>query len=192
MEYRKRMDLLLSRAESELRQIMADAAVSAEYRAVSEMAGVGAEIARLRRQFSTEADAPINPAPEPLAGERKPVGTRSKPPYPRFFRSGDSLVKVGWSKTNKAEYEHKAPRSVLLALTDALETHHNGGLFSTDQIFPLRQSNGDDVPDYQSYLCLAWLSYLGVVQREGRQGYRLIRQAPAKIVTEAWKTIKER
>ena len=40
--------------------------------------------------------------------------------YPKFIRDGDALVKIGWSKSAKNEYEHKSPKRVLTALVTAI------------------------------------------------------------------------
>jgi hypothetical protein len=39
--------------------------------------------------------------------------------YPSFVREGDNLVKIGWSKTQKAEYEHKSPKRLLAVLCES-------------------------------------------------------------------------
>ncbi|MCM3903961.1 MAG: hypothetical protein ND866_19850, partial [Pyrinomonadaceae bacterium] len=52
----------------------------------------------------------------------------SKPEgYPKFFRSEDELVKIGWSKREREEYQHKAPYKVLNLLVRRLATVGAGG-----------------------------------------------------------------
>ena len=42
------------------------------------------------------------------------------------------------------------------------------------KVLPLKDAaNGSVFPDYQSYLCLAWLRSGGLVIQHGRQGYSL-------------------
>lgn len=94
--------------------------------------------------------------------------------YPRFKREDDTLVKIGWSKSDKATYEHRSPRSVLDNLVHRIQEISGNGLrFTTDQLLPMVDETGTELPSYQCYLCLAWLVAEGLVDRHGRQGYTL-------------------
>jgi hypothetical protein len=43
-----------------------------------------------------------------------------------------------------------------------------------EKVLPLKdQVTGSAFPDYQSYVCLAWLKSAGLVIQHGRQGYSL-------------------
>lgn len=109
------------------------------------------------------------------AGRHKKArrGKATKEVYPQFVREGDSLVKIGWSKSEGKTYEHKAPKSVLRALLQALGRVGAGGeRFTVEALLPLKDS-GSDIPDYQTYLVLAWLRSIGLVIQHGRQGYSL-------------------
>ena len=91
--------------------------------------------------------------------------------YPKFVREGDSLVKIGWSKSQGAEYEHKSPKRLLTVLSAAL-TAAKGKRITMDKVLPLNDAvDGSTFSDYQSYVCLAWLKSAGVVTQHGRQGY---------------------
>ena len=95
--------------------------------------------------------------------------------YPKFFRTSGELMKIGWSKRERAEYHHKAPHSVLMQLVSKLTVVGSGGtIFTADDVFPLGADEGSPVPNYQSYLCLAWLRHEGLVQAHGRQGYSVV------------------
>lgn len=94
--------------------------------------------------------------------------------YPKFVREGESLVKIGWSKSEKKPYEHKAPRTVLRALVKELGRIGAGGeRFTVEGIFPLKDASKSDIPDYQAYLTLAWLRSVELITQHGRQGYSL-------------------
>ena len=90
--------------------------------------------------------------------------------YPKFARDGDRLVKVGWSKKAKAEYEHKASHSTVLAVAETLRKLE-AKEFSMEDLLPISESSGEKIPSYQAYLVLAWLCSLGTVRKEGRGGY---------------------
>jgi hypothetical protein len=108
----------------------------------------------------------------PEARRRRPTGPND---YPKFFRFNDELVKIGWSKKERTEYQHKAPHRAVEALVNRLaEVGSAGTLFSAEQLFPLYEIDGDvEIPAYQVYLCLAWLRHVGLVARIGRQGYEI-------------------
>jgi hypothetical protein len=98
-----------------------------------------------------------------------------KPGYPKFLREGELLVKVGWSRREKQPYEHKAPRSVVSALVQALLRVGAGGKrFTTESLFPLKEpGDGSEIPVYQAYVTLALLRANGLIVQHGRQGYSL-------------------
>ncbi|HZL37987.1 MAG TPA: hypothetical protein VFC78_21910 [Tepidisphaeraceae bacterium] len=109
--------------------------------------------------------------------------------YPKFVRDGDSLVKVGWSKTEKAEYEHRSPKRVSLVLATALaEAGAKGRRFTMDNVLPLNDpTDSTPLPDYQCYLCLAWLRREEIVIQHGRQGYSVPKNGDLPTAVErAW------
>jgi len=115
--------------------------------------------------------------------------------YPKFFRQGTELVKIGWSKRENQEYVHKAPQQVVHLLADTVaHLGDKGALFASDAVLPLvDRTTGTEVPAYQSYLSIAWLRATGLLEQHGRQGYTLkctreIRQA----VDELWSKLPTR
>jgi hypothetical protein len=101
---------------------------------------------------------------------RRVRARRQKGAYPKFLRDGDRLVKVGWSKKEQAEYQHRAPRKAIDALVVAL-AGVGADEFAMDSILPIVDDHGAEVPSYQAYLGLAWLRSWGAVRRESRGGY---------------------
>lgn len=89
--------------------------------------------------------------------------------FPRFEREGNRLVKIGWSKKDKATYEHKTPVSAVMAVGDAIAAKN--GKFEMDKVLPVKDAEGGDVPSYQAYIVLAWLRHEGIVERNGNDGY---------------------
>jgi hypothetical protein len=115
-----------------------------------------------------------------------PLGRPRKGSYPRFVRDGESLVKIGWSRTEKAEYEHKCPKRVLPLLASAIGgAGSNNKRFTVERILPLVDPVEDrEVPIYQVYLGLAWFRELGLIAQHGRQGYTVIADAPIDALLE--------
>jgi hypothetical protein len=151
---------------------------------------------------SSASDTNAKPAaiPRVTANAEKPKGatrratprTEGRKEYPRFFRHGDQLIRVAWSKREKKEYQHKAPHSALKALAATLaEAGKEGRVFSTDQVLPIRDpADGSEVPNYQSYVCIAWLKQTGLIDQHGRQGYSVPRLAEFKDAVESiWRTL---
>ena len=172
-----------------MRELVTAAATAGDYEAVlrlTEMARTLAEMASLgssppggvtKRSTLSPRDAPrMQPN-----SEGKGEGPRGKPAsrarqlkqYPLFFRRRNWLVKIGWSKREKAEYEHRAPRKVARLLAAALaQKGAKGKLVSFPDILPLVDAAEDaDVPSYQAYLCLAWFRRCALVEQKGRKGY---------------------
>lgn len=146
---------------------------------------------------SREAAQPVALVPLSMSPTEQPSKdrpTKKRPTdYPRFVRQTDNLVKIGWSKSKKMEYQHKAPRSVLLALARALEAvDPPDSVFSADSLLPLRNVGGEEIPDYQSYLCLAFLRNRGIVEQHGRRGYSVVKSTTALLsnVSTLWNELE--
>lgn len=110
----------------------------------------------------------------------KKIGTRE---YPIFKREGaDTLVKVGYSKSDRRQYEHRSPRTVLERLSEQIDKVGAGGaVFTSEQILPPGEQALADLPTYQVYLCLAFLVQHGVVHKLGRQGYSIAPESAVDI-----------
>jgi hypothetical protein len=94
---------------------------------------------------------------------------------PQFFRDGERLVKVAWSKKDKAPYTHFAPHAVVTALLDAIQAKKGEGkLFRAGEVLTaVRNSRQERYPSYQVYLALNWLREVDVISKRGRDGYVL-------------------
>jgi hypothetical protein len=115
--------------------------------------------------------------------------------YPIFFKQGNDIVKLGWSKKERKEYLHKSPKRYLELIASIIDgAGKNGALFSTEHVLPVHDpDSGGEVPGYQAYLCIALLRQKGLVQQHGRQGYTvpqgtlLMSQIPS-----IWESLQER
>jgi hypothetical protein len=193
----------LRECESRLRGLLAEAAAAGNYdaalqltewaRGVAGLATVRAAASTASGDFSAtgyrQVDGPGDASQNARAPRTRSTRRRKKSSvhrtqrkqkasataYPRFARFENKLVKTGWSKKAKKEYEHKAPRRVLDRLLDRLmKVRAPGEIFTTEELFPLRDNDDDsEIPSYQAYLCLAWLRNGNLVEQVGRQGYRL-------------------
>jgi hypothetical protein len=94
---------------------------------------------------------------------------------PQFYRDGERLVKVAWSKKDKAPYTHFAPQPVITALIEAIQAKKGEGkLFRAGEVLAsVRNSRQERYPSYQVYLALNWLREVDVISKRGRDGYVL-------------------
>lgn len=106
------------------------------------------------------------------AGSKPPIAAQ-RDAYPKFRRDGDRLVKVGWSRKGRKEYEQRAPIEVVWTFVRVLgERDDRGAAFVMDEVLPLKNETGEEYPSYQSYMALAWLRSVDVVSKNGRDGYQ--------------------
>lgn len=174
---------ILKEAEEKLAGLAAKASSAREYETASAVLRLALDVKELAEQAQalTAGDRrePPPPAgaggsPAPASAERAATAARRrrKGAYPKFRREGDSIVKIGWSKAGKKEYQHKAPKHVLDVLVTKLATlGKSGRTFTMEQVLPLRDTDGNEVPPYQAYVWLAWLRSIGAVIQQGRKGY---------------------
>jgi hypothetical protein len=178
----QRTENLLAETERNLVGLANEAGATRDYDQAASLIELARRIKQLGQQFrdtaSKVAEA-VNPLDasmklHPAAESKVPIKRRNKlGEYPRFVREGDNLVKIGWSKSQRAEYEHKSPKRLLAVLCESL-TSANGKRIAMNKVLPLKDPmTGSAFPDYQSYVCLAWLKSAGLVTQHGRQGYSL-------------------
>jgi len=183
--------------------MIGEAAASGDYSAVETLvrwASVLGELSQRERRIEAPPSAsslspPTNTDAEPknTTGARVAKAMGKRRTYPFFARSGDSLVKVAWSKSSKSEYQHKSPRKVALKLAEALARQaKNGAIVAMEKVLPLMLDDGASVPDYQVYVSLAWFRQIGAVKQNGRQGYTIKQPSElGKKIESAWSELAE-
>lgn len=183
---------ILGDTEVALRELIQRALSAEQYSYVASIARIADTIAQLRRGDGGESPATTRTSSANGSDEsshpdsalsrvapKSPRGRRLRAAeFPRFERDGDKLVKIGWSKRDERVYEHRAPREVVFLVSTAISTKVKPkAVFTMDQILPVNDEAGAEVPSYQAYLALAWLRSLGLVQRKGKEGYALANRA---------------
>jgi hypothetical protein len=207
MEVLQRIQAILRAADRSLAELAAECMGSRDFDGATACIEAARRLSALLTPADGEALPPASPAAtetpagEALRGQKPPptqLAARTtrvrKGDYPKFVRDGDSLVKIGWSKSDKSEYEHKSPKEVLSYLIPAIaKAGASGKRFSMDKLLPLKEDDGAEVPGYQAYLCLAWLRSSGLVQQHGRQGYTVPKKTDlAAAVEGAWEKLSNR
>jgi hypothetical protein len=215
MDFDRRAAEIIEGAEKALADLAAEAASARDYaRATSLLAlaqrlgeatsaGETGRVAlladshhRLAASHLRNGDEPPLPRLESRNGDAQPVGRKKGAPstYPRFKREDDTLVKIGWSKSDRATYEHRSPRDVLNRLVEAIKrVAVRDERFTTEDIMPLQDDQGAELPSYQAYLCLAWLVVAGILEKHGRQGYTVAAAGDLDAAVEStWQQLPRR
>lgn len=198
----QRTEHLLADTERALVGFANEAGAARDYELAASLIELARKIKHLGEQFTSGASRPMGGTysddetadVHSLTGRNTATRRRNKlGQYPRFVREGESLIKIGWSKSDKAEYEHKSPKRVLALLCEGL-TGANGKRITMEKVLPLKDPvSGSAFPDYQIYVCLAWLKSAGLVIQHGRQGYSLPKRTELKTSVEThWANLPTR
>jgi hypothetical protein len=205
MDTLQRTVKILADAESGLATLASEAAKGHDYEAAGRLIDLARDVKNLATKVSAQLDTntrELTQAPN-VAHTGKTVASPTlsaksrtrKGEYPKFLREGDNLLKIGWSRSERSEYEHKSPKKIISLLAGSIsKTGANGRRFSMDKVLPLLDpDDGNRIPDYQVYLCLAWLKGLGFLTQHGRQGYSLSTRAPIEPLIEThWNALPTR
>jgi hypothetical protein len=200
---------ILRDTERSLRALIEAALAEHCYSEVAAIATTVEAVARLQQppilmsaEVEPENGRQVDPVPavgEPNSPQRVSRSGRSRrgpasAEFPRFERDGDKLVKLGWSKRDERIYEHRAPRDIVFAVSSAIAGKVKPkSVFTMDQILPINDEAGHEIPSYQAYLALAWLRSLGIVNRKGKEGYRLaIGTLDDPTLKRLWTAVPER
>lgn len=161
---------LVRDCESRLRALISEAAAAGELEELKAVADLAMALRKL---------VPANPAPSPQNGisatTSNPAPARQQGRshvYPRFEVEADRLVKIGWSKRERAEYEHKVPKPIAQAAFSALLKAAGSVPFRMEDLFPFLLIEGKMIPSYQSYLVLSWLRNMELIDKVGKDSYR--------------------
>jgi hypothetical protein len=168
---------VLRNAEEALRKLIHEALAQGRYQDVSGLAALADALAHLHNSTDGNGEASTSAQRQQgnssVAEERQGRRLAARA-FPRFERDGDKLVKIAWSKRNRAEYEHRAPRAIVEILIEKIRKKKGeGAKFEAPEILPLKDKAAKDVPSYQAYLALAWLRQEGLVVKYGRDHYAM-------------------
>lgn len=185
MDTRKEARAAIKAAEAQIRRLATNAMESGLYDEVQQLANWAKSLA--------EICASDQVADEPVRIRRKRLLPKSdNSAYPRFSKADDHILKIGWSKRTKKEYQQKAPREVLFDLLERLNrSEATRRPVTTESLFPLVDREGGEVPSYQAYLVLRFLRDRGVVVSHGRKGYTIEfgGEAPSELAKSLWAQI---
>lgn len=113
--------------------------------------------------------------------------------FPKFETERDRLIKIGWSKKDKIPYEHRAAKDLVRAVSLHLAESPNKYLFKMDDLLPIELDDGSEVPSYQAYLVLAWLRHIGLIDKQGKDGYQwVVESFDEQAFDKAWNSTTPR
>lgn len=193
---------MLREAEGEMRRILSDAAKAGDYNSVVKLASWARQLTEMmgepplalhsRGALTAPSRTTSAVGRSAVLKAKSPRGQRSS--YPTFHRQNDRLVRVAWSKREKKEYEHKTPRAALEVVATAVaELGSDGRIFTMEEVLPVADSEGVEIPSYQAYVALSFLRNAGLVEQHGRQGYSIPRATELKTDLESlWLDLPKR
>lgn len=211
MDFDHAVAAIIDRARNELAELAAKAALERDFRQAAHLATLAQRITEAANQSQGQAQNRATDIPRtdaynsntytsntttvdrtrPRSMTRSTSLPRSgRAGYPRFHREGDVLVKIGWSKSDRRPYEHRSPFAVVEQLVaEIIKVGKGGARFTTEQLLPLKGTDGVEWPSYQVYLCLAWLVFEGLLDRYGRQGYTVKATNFPEAVHSKWNSL---
>ena len=167
---------ILTKTESDIQELIIEAAKVGDYRSVDMARSAAVNIKNLRTQIMNPASkAEIKSSKNKTLSKRKALsrkGTRSG--YPTFKVKNDTLVRIGWSKKQRREYTHKAPRLVFDKTIKAMDilAQSGAGPFLAENIIEQANSNeSQSIPSYQIYVVIGLLKQTNCIKQVGRDGY---------------------
>jgi hypothetical protein len=177
---REKAEQILRDAEASIRGLISDAAGDQRYDDIEWLLQLGRRLAALAAPHAARS---VESAPAPrninqAKGEKTKVarsGQKAARKYPIYSTTEERLIKIGWSKKNRAEYEHRAPKASIQIISEAIKAKRNkaGDAFEAESLMPLLTEDGQEVPAYQVYMAIGWLRDLGALKKDGRNKYRL-------------------
>jgi len=194
VDLKEKSRAVFANTEKELRKLIADAAATSSYDELAFVLQLSRELERIAADFDRgqETRSQHKPTASPITTQPSPGRSTDTSPrsrnstqqkrrakkngYPKFHRDGEAIVKVGWSRSKKSEYEHRARFEAVEAVARAITATNDADRFFQieDVLDHIASHTPDNIPSYQTYAVIAWLRSVGAVTREGKRGYRTI------------------
>ena len=130
-----------------------------------------------RAESVRAADREGAPAP---SGGRVEGRTSESPshPYPRFYKDGDCLLKVGWGEKTRATYRQRVPWASVDAVIDLLERHLKMPI-PVRAMKPLHVGEQDQ-PGYHVDVAMEWFRTRKWAVSHGHRGYTVVPEIRAE------------
>jgi len=184
---------ILNKTENDLQKVIVEAAQARDYRSVDIARASAVSIQNLRTQISNSACKVEQRSAKSASGVRRKALSRkgNKSGYPKFRVMNDTLLRIGWSKKQRREYVHKAPKFVFDKTTKAMATlaQNGAGPFMAEQIIEqISSMESDTIPSYQVYVVIGLLRKTNCIKQVGREGYD-IQQDILEKARDVWRSL---
>ena len=184
----KKIEAILTKTETDLRQVIAEAAQAGDYRTVDMGRTVAVSIHNLKTQISKTSGKVSEKHRTSAVRTKSKTGSRKsvKRKYPKFAVKNDTLIRIGWSKKEHREYTHKTPRTVFDGTVKVMATlaQNGAGPFTAEEIIEqVNHMESETIPSYQVYVVIGFLRARKCIVQVGREGYDI----PTEIATRARK-----
>lgn len=199
----------LEQAENELQRATIVAVQARDYRTSTRLSELSQRISEIRSAVGV-GDGKVNgsdtndesdefsrtqeEASAESASKRKNDKGKSNSAYPRFLIREDQLVKLGWSSSNRREYEHRVPRESVEAFVEHVASLRKNRFPVTAEsiVKALQKDDPPRILGYQVYVVAAWLKTLNFLLPEGRQGYFIADGVDLSSgVAAAWQDLRD-
>lgn len=187
---------ILNKTESDIQEMIIEAAQAGDYRSVDMARAAAVNIKNLRTQISNPADKANPMSMKGVSRAKRKAASRkgAKTDYPQFKVTKDTLIRIGWSKKQRREYIHKAPRFVFEQTVKAMTalSQSGAGPFTAEQIIEhIDSMESETIPSYQIYVVIGLLRRTNCIKQLGRDGYDI----PTELVEKAenkWSELSNR
>ena len=177
MGYRERVLDAIQGAEQKILGILAEEATEGRYEGIDFTRAAAVRLRNLHQELAEPQGVavrqPEKAGTQPVRTSNRASDSKKRGKYPRFGVSDGSLLKVGWSKKEKAEYSQRVPEASFRRVAAALAHLSNGagGTVTSEQILARIDAMGDSIPSYQTYAVLGFLRSSEVLRPASRGQY---------------------
>lgn len=170
----------LTKAESGLRETIAQAAATGDYRGVDIARSVAVQLSEIMQRVKSPATSVGFAESGKLSKEeqgRKQENTKQsirKKDYPKFEMRNGLISRIGWSKKEKCEYTHKVPITIFERTVETMDSlsKSSAGPFTAEEIMnKASEMQTEPIPAYQVYTVLSLLREKSSIKQIGREGY---------------------
>lgn len=186
---KEKIEAVLTKAENELQEIIADAAKEGDYRGVDAGRAAAVEICNLKARISKPSSKGELKSKSDVSHAKKKVATKRRRhnKYPKFEIKNDTLVRIGWSKKEKREYTHKVSKRLFYETVEAMGRLAQGGTgpFMAEKIIEqVNNAEPETIPSYQIYVVIGFLRKLNCIKQIGREGYDIPTEISMRVKKE--------
>ena len=182
---------VLTKAESDLREQIVEAAKAGDYRTVDSARAAAVGIRSLRTGIVNPSSKAQAKGASVVSHRKRKSSSRKgiKSKYPKFEVKNDTLIRIGWSKKEHREYTHKTSRTAFDGTVKVMAAlaQNGAGPFTAEEIIgQLSHLESEMIPSYQVYVVIGMLRKRGCIKQIGREGYNISTDITVKAKNE-WK-----